>query len=86
MVSRSREADLMKKQIMRIIEISCPLVQTMEMIDMMVAFHYRANLHVWNAPEKTVKKNLVATMMVKFENHGHGIIVDEFFEYFQLGD
>ena len=76
----------MKEKIAYALAIGCPLLQVLEMIDQMVGFHYRANLHRWNAPEASVIKNLRDTMFTKMEWHGYGIIVDEYFEYFNLGD
>lgn len=76
----------MKEKIAYALAIGCPLLQALEMIDQMIGDHYRANLHIWNAPEEIIIRNLKATMMDKIRWHGFGIIVDKYFEYFNIND
>lgn len=76
----------MFKKIDYILSLSCPLLQALEMIEMMVEYRYRARRHVWTAPEAVVKRNLTKPHEEVLRNYGFTGVSDSFFEYFQLNE
>lgn len=74
----------MFKKIDYILSLTCPLLQSLEMIEMMVDYRWRANRHHWTASEEVVKKNLSARLESDMRWYGHAAISDQFFDYFEL--
>ena len=74
----------MFKKISYILSLDCPLLQALEMIEMMVDYRYMANRHHWTEPEAIVKKNLRIPFEKVLKEYGFGAISDDFFEYFSL--
>lgn len=76
----------MKEQIAFAINIGCPLLQALHMIDMIVGFRYRANRHHWTSPEADVIDSLKHASMLRLKRYGYMIIVEDFFDYFELNE
>jgi hypothetical protein len=78
----SGKGKIMKNKISRIIEIPCPLIQALEMIEMIAENRYRANRHHWTEPQDVVIKNLKRVSELRMRMYGYAIIVEDFFDFF----